>query len=85
MSLSVIGSVRERDIPVPKEYNVFGVLWYSGRGVIGENDENIPPLGVDCWLYDLPGDFGDANGLIWMPRPGSTASSNLERLFVRLS
>lgn len=64
MSLSVIGSVRERDIPDPKEYNVSGVLWYKGRGGIGENDENVPPLGVDCWLYDLPGDFGDANGLI---------------------
>ena len=40
----------------------------------------MPPLGVDCWLYDFPGDLGDANGVIWMPKPGSVASSNLERL-----
>jgi hypothetical protein len=48
MRRSVIASVRVRVIPVPKEYRVSGVLWYSGRGVVGANDENMPAFGVDC-------------------------------------
>jgi hypothetical protein len=40
----------------------------------------MPAFGVDCWLYDFPGEVGDARGLIWIPRPGAMASSNLERL-----
>lgn len=58
MSRSVIGSVRAREIPDPKEYKVSGVLWYKGRCVTGENGANMPALGVDCWLYDFPGEVG---------------------------
>ena len=28
----------------------------------------------------MPGDFGEAIGIIWIPSPGSIFSSNLERL-----
>lgn len=75
-----MGSARERETPVPNEYRVSGVLWYSGRGVTGAKEETMAALGVDCWLTESPGKIGDVKGLRWMPRPGSMFSSNLECL-----
>lgn len=50
MSLSVMGSVRDRLMLELKEYRVSGVLWKSGRG---ENmGENIPALfALASWRY----------------------------------
>jgi hypothetical protein len=76
---SVMGSVRAREMPEPNEYSVSGVRVYKGRGVLGAKGENRADLGVCCWLYTLPGDFGEGMDCIWIPRPGPTTCSNRER------
>jgi hypothetical protein len=81
MSLSVIGSVRARDMPDPNEYKVSGVRANRGRGP-GElnGGEKRPGFAVELRrLCCVPGVFGEAIGNIWIPSPGSIFSWNLER------
>jgi hypothetical protein len=61
ISLSVIGSVRDRDMPEPNEYSVSGVRAYKGRGP-GENagGEYRPGFAIDsqrlCFMLGVLGD-----------------------------
>jgi hypothetical protein len=62
MSLSVMGSVRDRFKPEPTEYKVSGVRAKSGRGPGDVNGgENRPGFAVESWRCGV---FGDGVGTI---------------------